>query len=171
MPGAERPSLSQPVQDETAPLLAQAEEEASTEHMLRRTPLPRAQLAAIYTIKLVVPVANTQALPYINKMVEAYNLPAGASVGYYSGLLALALSIGHFGSIFSWGRLSGMRSQTSSCRGYVNICVDWVGRTPVLGIGMLGIAVASVWFGLSTTFLQAFTSRLIRTSVYNTPYN
>ena len=73
------------------------------------TPLPRAQLAAIYLIKLVVPVTNTQMLPYKNKMVASFGLPNERSVGYYTGILSLAHSLGHFATILGWGRLSGMR--------------------------------------------------------------
>ena len=91
---------------EASPLLLG--DAASTDTQRTATnPLPRAQLATIYGIKLVVPIASTQVLPYVNKMVASMDLPGGRSVGYYSGLLAAAHTIGQFLTIFFWGRLSG----------------------------------------------------------------
>ena len=81
----------------------------SSAFVLKATPLPRMQLAAIYGIKLIVPVANTQVLPYINKMVGLMNLPGGRSVGYYTGLLSTAHTAGQILTIFFWGRLSGTK--------------------------------------------------------------
>lgn len=72
------------------------------------TPLPRAQLAAIYTIKLVVPVASTQIMPYVNKMVAGFDLPSEQDVGYYTGLMSFGHTAGAFLTIYAWGRLSGV---------------------------------------------------------------
>ncbi|PSR88834.1 hypothetical protein PHLCEN_2v4983 [Hermanssonia centrifuga] len=76
-------------------------------HPTLRTPLPRAQLVAIYGIKLIVPVASTQVMPYINKMLDGFDLPGGHSVGYYSGLMTTSHTAGQFLTIYFWGRLSG----------------------------------------------------------------
>ncbi|OBZ70714.1 hypothetical protein A0H81_09127 [Grifola frondosa] len=61
-----------------------------TARLLRRSPrpnpLPKAQLAVIYAIKLTIPIALTQALPYINVLVEELAASEGAETGYYSGL-------------------------------------------------------------------------------------
>lgn len=73
----------------------------------RVTPLPRTQLATIYAIKLIVPVAGTQILPYVNKMVAGFDLPSERSVGYYTGLLSFAHTAGQILTIYAWGRLSG----------------------------------------------------------------
>lgn len=81
-------------------------------HALRPNPLPRAQLTIIYGIKLVVPIAGTQIMPYVNKMVASLDLPGGRSVGYYSGLLSMGHAAGAFLTIFFWGRLSGIDSST-----------------------------------------------------------
>lgn len=87
-------------------------------HRAPATPLPRAQLAAIYTIKLVVPVAGTQILPYVNKMVAGFNLPSERDVGYYTGLMSFGHTVGQFMTIYAWGRLSGV--WRSVC------CVSWL---------------------------------------------
>ncbi|GJE97069.1 MFS general substrate transporter [Phanerochaete sordida] len=108
------------------------------------TPLPRAQLAAIYAIKLVVPIASTQALPYVNKMLAGLGVPSERDVGYYSGLLSFAHTAGSFSTIYAWGRLS-----------------DWVGRTPVIGFGMLGLALSTLLFGASQSIAMAVAARLL----------
>jgi hypothetical protein len=71
------------------------------------TALPRAQLAAVYFIKLTVPVVSTQLTPYINKMVSELDLPEGRPVGYYTGLTGLGHGVGQFLTVLPWGRLSG----------------------------------------------------------------
>lgn len=71
------------------------------------TPLPRAQLVAIYTVKLTIVVASTQVLPYLNKMTESLEGVDHRSVGYYSGLLSTSHTLGQIITIFFWGRLSG----------------------------------------------------------------
>lgn len=92
---------------ETSPLLVSVEEVSDIPHARVVNPLPRAQLATIYGIKLVVPISGTQSMPYVNRMVAAMDLPGNRSVGYYSGLLVTAHTVGQFLTIFLWGRLSG----------------------------------------------------------------
>ncbi|KAI0085416.1 MFS general substrate transporter [Irpex rosettiformis] len=125
--------------DENAPLLSKAHGAGSQE-----TPLPRAQLAAIYFIKLTIPVVYTQVQPYLNKMISELDLPPGRPVGYYSGLLGLAINAGQFLTVFPWGRLS-----------------DWLGRTRIITFGLFGLVLSTVAFGLSQTFAQALFFRLL----------
>lgn len=72
------PQATQPTSDETVPLLAK--------HRNQPNPLPRLQLAVIYAIKLTLPIATTQALPYYNVFIEKLASSEGADTGYYSGL-------------------------------------------------------------------------------------
>jgi hypothetical protein len=72
------------------------------------TPLPKAQLAAVYAIKLIVPVVSFQHLPYINKWIEDLHLSGNKSTGYYSGLLGTAFTLAQFLSVYPWARLSGV---------------------------------------------------------------
>ena len=53
----------------------------------RPNPLPKLQLALVYFIKLIIPIAATQNLPYINVLVADLAKAAGAKTGYYSGLV------------------------------------------------------------------------------------
>ncbi len=62
-----------------------------SEHLLAKrkvkpNPLPKLQLAIIYAIKLALPIASTQILPYYNVLVGKLAASEGADTGYYSGL-------------------------------------------------------------------------------------
>ena len=50
------------------------------------TPLPKIQLAVIYAIKLTLPIALSQSIPYYNVLIEKLAASEGAVTGYYSGL-------------------------------------------------------------------------------------
>ena len=50
------------------------------------TPLPKGQLGTVYAIKLTLPIALTQVLPYFNVLVEKLAASEGADTGYYSGV-------------------------------------------------------------------------------------
>lgn len=59
---------------------------------VRTNPLPKLQLAAIYSVKLLVPIASTQIMPYVNLMIQELLENSGIEsgkerVGYYSGLV------------------------------------------------------------------------------------
>ena len=42
----------------------------------------------VFFIKLVIPIAGTQTLPYINVLVADLAKASGAQTGYYSGIVA-----------------------------------------------------------------------------------
>lgn len=71
-------------------------------------PLPKGQLAAVYTIKLFIPVASLQMLPYVNQMIEDLHLSGARSTGYYSGLVGSAFALAQLLSVYPWARLSGV---------------------------------------------------------------
>ncbi|KAI0688763.1 MFS general substrate transporter [Cytidiella melzeri] len=129
----DRPTTRQEL-DERAPLLSQA-------LVLEATPLPSAQLAAIYYIKLVIPLSLVQVAPYVNTMVYDLGL---RPVGYYSGLLSTAVSVGSFLTVFPWGWLS-----------------DRFGRTRIIAFGTLGLGLSAAGFGLSKSFAQALLFRFL----------
>lgn len=72
-----------------------------------QNPLPKAQLAAVYTIKLIVPLVSLQILPYVNQMIEDLHLSGARSTGYYSGLVGSAFTLAQLLSVYPWARLSG----------------------------------------------------------------
>lgn len=63
-----------------------------TDHLLAKkarvkpNPLPKFQLAVIYAIKLTLPIAHTQAMPYYNVLIGKLAASEGADTGYYSGV-------------------------------------------------------------------------------------
>ncbi|EMD37323.1 hypothetical protein CERSUDRAFT_50458 [Gelatoporia subvermispora B] len=107
------------------------------------TPLPKLQLAAIYAIKLTLPVSHTQMMPYLNELVAKLAASEGAETGYYSGL-GSAGGVSHLLTIYLWARVS-----------------DRVGRIPVIVIGTIGIAVFTVLFGLSQSFATVLLTRFL----------
>ena len=72
-----------------------------------QNPLPKAQLAAVCTIKLLVPLVSLQILPYVNQMIEDLHLSGARSTGYYSGLVGSAFALAQLLSVYPWARLSG----------------------------------------------------------------
>ncbi|KAG8847042.1 hypothetical protein FRB96_001692 [Tulasnella sp. 330] len=109
----------------------------------KRTPLPKKQLAIICFCRLAEPIAFTQIFPYINTMVEELRAAGNpADVGFYSGLVDSLFSVAQLMTIFQWGRLS-----------------DRIGRRPVIISGLTGVALASLCFGLSTSFWQVLAFR------------
>ncbi|KZT66347.1 MFS general substrate transporter [Daedalea quercina L-15889] len=101
----------------------------------RPNPLPRLQLAVVYFVKLIIPIAATQNLPYINVLVADLAKAAGAKTGYYSGLVGSARSVAHILTIYFWGRFS-----------------DRHGRKPVVIIGTALTGFFTLLFGISQTF-------------------
>ncbi|KAI0811043.1 MFS general substrate transporter [Irpex lacteus] len=128
-------------QDEHTPLLSG---EPLPEVLEKESPLPIAQLITVYLIKLTVPVVSFQVQPYINKMVSEMDLPVGRPVGYYTGLLGFAHAAGLILTVFPWGRLS-----------------DLFGRKKIIAYGIFSLAVVTIFFGLSKTFLQAAFMRFL----------
>ncbi|KAH9004898.1 major facilitator superfamily domain-containing protein [Lactarius hatsudake] len=101
------------------------------------TPLPKAQLFALCLIRLVEPIAFAQVFPYINEMIADLHLPGGPSrIAFYSGLAESVFAISSLFSIYHWARLS-----------------DVIGRRPVIFIGMLGMNLATLLFGLQRTLV------------------
>ncbi|GBE80717.1 predicted protein [Sparassis crispa] len=123
---------------ETDPLLVRSPQAS------RPTPLPKVQLGAVYAIKLILPIAQTQVLPYLNVLVQGLAKSDGAKTGYYSGVVGSATSVAHLLTIYLWGRIS-----------------DRIGRIPVIVLGTTGIAVFTLLFGLSRTFATVLLTRFL----------
>ncbi|KAG9050204.1 hypothetical protein FS837_007102 [Tulasnella sp. UAMH 9824] len=111
---------------------------------LQVTPLPRAQVAVILLARLAEPIAYTQFLPYINSMVEGFGIAEPERVGFYSGMINGLFALAQLCTIVYWGSLS-----------------DRIGRKPVIIIGLSGVSVATLCFGLSRTLWQLLLSRVL----------
>ncbi|KAG8991134.1 hypothetical protein FRB93_002914 [Tulasnella sp. JGI-2019a] len=115
-----------------------AEQQPLLPNKIKRTPLPKKQLAIICLSRLAEPIAYTQIFPYINKMVEELHVTKNpANVGFYSGLVDGLFSLAQLCTIFHWARLS-----------------DRIGRRPVIVSGLTGVCIGSLCFGLSTSLWQ-----------------
>ncbi|KAG6370555.1 major facilitator superfamily domain-containing protein [Boletus reticuloceps] len=106
------------------------------------TPLPKAQLGALFAVRIVDPIAYQQIFPYINQLLADLRVAEPEQVGFYSGLVESAYSLAQVFSVYQWGRIS-----------------DIVGRRPVVFTGLVGIAVTTIAFGLSTSFAGIVASR------------
>ncbi|KAG1884857.1 MFS general substrate transporter [Suillus subluteus] len=109
-----------------------------------KTPLPKLQIGILITLQLAEPIASTSIFPYINQLIRELDITGGddAAVGYYAGLIESLFFVGQALTVLRWARLS-----------------DRIGRKPVLVIGLSGICISMLCFGLSTTFWGLIISR------------
>ncbi|KAF7358943.1 Efflux pump azaL [Mycena sanguinolenta] len=100
------------------------------------TPLPKLQLAIIMFVQICEPTAGQSIYPYINQLISELDITGGdpRKVGYYAGLESL-FYITEAATVLQWSRAS-----------------DWVGRKPILLIGLFGTTLSMLCFGLSRTF-------------------
>ncbi|TFY82285.1 hypothetical protein EWM64_g1724 [Hericium alpestre] len=109
------------------------------------TPLPTAQLICLCIVRLVDPIAFTQIFPYVNEMITDLHLTDDPSkVGFYSGMVESSFAIAQLLSIYQWAKLS-----------------DRIGRRPVIFMGIMGMAVANIFFGLSNTLAGLIVARCL----------
>ncbi|KAF8630390.1 hypothetical protein AX15_002946 [Amanita polypyramis BW_CC] len=133
--------------DESCPLLGdQPDSLIDTRKPSRVTPLPKLQLTALCITRLVDPIAFTQVFPYINEFLASLHLSDEdpSRIGLYSGLVESSFAIAQLCSIYQWARVS-----------------DIIGRRPIIIGGALGLALTTLFFGLSTTFAQILISRCL----------
>ncbi|KAJ3964204.1 major facilitator superfamily domain-containing protein [Lentinula raphanica] len=134
---------------EATPLLSddvQNDPEDQNPHILKPvTPLPMAQLLIICTIRLMDPIAFTQIFPYINEFITFLKLTDDPSqTGFYSGLVESTFAVTQFLAIYQWSKLSNK-----------------IGRRPVVMVGTLGVALSTMYFGLSSSLTDLLLSRVI----------
>lgn len=82
--------------DETCPLLRASNAESQNAGKPKSTPLPKGQLAALCTVRIVEPIAFTQLFPYVNEFMNDLHLTDDPSkIGFYSGLVVRQLIQSH----------------------------------------------------------------------------
>ncbi|PPQ76530.1 hypothetical protein CVT26_013365 [Gymnopilus dilepis] len=111
-----------------------------------RTPLPKLQIAIILLLQVCEPICSQSIYPYINELVGTLDIIGGdeRKVGYFAGLIESLFFVTEAITVFHWSRLS-----------------DRIGRKPVLLIGMLGLIISMLCFGLSRTFITLVISRCL----------
>ncbi|KAJ7667200.1 major facilitator superfamily domain-containing protein [Mycena rosella] len=129
-----------------------------------RTPLPKLQLSVIMLVQICEPLASQSIYPYINQLVSELDITGGdeKKVGYYAGLIVecqnrilLAQtndSCAQESLFFFTEALTVLQWSRAS---------DRIGRKPILIIGLFGVAVSILCFGLSHTFWTLIASRCL----------
>ncbi|KZT73184.1 MFS general substrate transporter [Daedalea quercina L-15889] len=110
------------------------------------TPLPRGQISILFVLLLVEPIFSQCIYPFINQLVSELDIIGGdeKKIGYYAGLIESIFYLTEVVFVIQWSRLS-----------------DYIGRKPVLLIGMAGATASMICFGLSKRFWQLVLSRCI----------
>ncbi|KAJ7667205.1 major facilitator superfamily domain-containing protein [Mycena rosella] len=102
------------------------------------TPLPKLQLSIIMLIQICEPLASQSISPYINQLVSELEITGGDEKKQSLFFLAEALTV------LQWSRAS-----------------DRIGRKPILLIGLFGVGISILCFGLSRTFWTLVVSRCL----------
>ncbi|KAG8831961.1 hypothetical protein FRC17_002285 [Serendipita sp. 399] len=114
--------------------------------MTVETPLPWRQLGVLLLMNTAEPMTAAVIYPFIAQLVEELHITGGqrSSVGYYVGLVESLFFLTEALFVLQWGRLS-----------------DRIGRKPVLLIGLSGLTLSMLSFGLSHTFFGIVISRAL----------
>ncbi|KAI6032822.1 MFS general substrate transporter [Pisolithus orientalis] len=128
--------------DDRSPLLSNAD----GRELKKPTPLPKGQIMILMLVALVEPIASQCIYPFINELVSDLDITGGdeRAVGYYAGLIESLFFATQALTVFQWSRIS-----------------DQIGRKPVLLVGIFGLSLSILCFGLSKTFASLVISRCI----------
>ncbi|KAF8513960.1 MFS general substrate transporter [Gautieria morchelliformis] len=110
------------------------------------TPLPKFQLFILLYIQAAEPITAYVVFPFINQLIYEYGITHGneKKVGYYAGSINTLFFLTQMVFVFFWGRAS-----------------DRFGRRPVLLVGLWGLTLSIMLFGLSKTFFTLIVSRAL----------
>ncbi|KAG6827619.1 hypothetical protein H0H92_011076 [Tricholoma furcatifolium] len=124
--------------DEETPLLPQQPK--------KRTPLPWAQFTIVLLLQLAEPLTSQVISPFAPQLIRDIGVTDGneSRVGYYVGLLQSLFFLTQACTVLHWSRTS-----------------DFVGRKPVILIGLFGLSVSMFCFGLSRSFWSLVLSRCL----------
>jgi len=108
------------------------------------TPLPRVQLMCLMLLQLVEPVTALCIFPFVSNLVLSTGVTGGdeKKIGYYAGLIESSFYVTEAMFVLQWGVLS-----------------DRIGRKPVLLIGVSGLCIPMLFFGLSKHFMTFIVCR------------
>ncbi|KAI6099653.1 major facilitator superfamily domain-containing protein [Pisolithus sp. B1] len=125
--------------DESTPLLENSQ--AKT-----KTPLPKTQLGLTLFVLFSEPMSSLYIFPFINQLIRELGVTGGddRKIGYYAGVIESLFFATQALTVLCWSRLS-----------------DHVGRKPVLLVGLAGLSVSNLCFGLSREFWALVASRCI----------
>lgn len=134
---------------------------------VRQTPLPKLKLAIVFAVKLLIPVASSQASPYINRLIEQI-VGSSEKVGYYTGLSVRISKITqrkYLGNVLTNCSRDSQSSsfslaQTLAMYPWARLS-DRIGRRPVVLIGSVGIAVSTALFGFVDSLWEIVVFRFL----------
>ncbi|OAX43208.1 MFS general substrate transporter [Rhizopogon vinicolor AM-OR11-026] len=137
------PDLASQQLDEETPLLRS---QGSAIAKKSKTPLPWRQFSMLLVLQIAEPLTAQVISPFAPQLIRDIGITHGdeALVSFYVGLLHSLFFATEALTIFHWSRLS-----------------DYVGRKPVLLIGLFGLSLSMICFGLSTTFWGLVISRCL----------
>lgn len=128
-------------------ILVTAEEgESDSPKAVGITPVPTKQLVVLCICRIADPVVFSQIFPYINEMLGSLALEP-ERVPFYAGLVESSFAIAQLATIYLWARLS-----------------DRFGRRPIIFLGALGMATATMLFGLSKSLTAVLCARSLGAS-------
>ncbi|KAI6114353.1 major facilitator superfamily domain-containing protein [Pisolithus sp. B1] len=113
---------------------------------VKKTPLPKTQLGLALFVLFTGPMSAHYIFPFINQLIRELDVTGGddRKIGYYAGVIESLFYATQALTIFYWSRLS-----------------DHIGRKPVLLVGLMGLSVSNLCFGLSRAFWALVASRCI----------
>ncbi|KIJ14300.1 Drug:H+ antiporter-1 family protein [Paxillus involutus ATCC 200175] len=111
-----------------------------------KTPVPWGQVNVVLFVLVTEPVSSAYIFPFINQLIGELGITGGddRKIGYYAGLIESLFFVAQAATVLQWSRLS-----------------DFIGRKPVIMIGLLGLSISNFAFGLSRTFGTLVISRCI----------
>jgi MFS family permease len=133
--------------NESTPLLNDVRDDLEDQEPLIKeaTPLPMLQLVIVCLIRLMDPIAFTQIFPYINEFIMFLKLTDDPSkTGFYSGIVESTFAVTQFLAIYQWSKLSNK-----------------IGRRPVILAGTFGVALSTMYLGLSSSLTELLFARAI----------
>jgi MFS family permease len=129
--------------DEETPLL---HSEGNAPAKKPQTPLPWRQFSMLLVLQIAEPMTSQVISPFAPQLIRDIGITHGdeALVSFYVGVLHSLFFATEALTIFHWSRLS-----------------DYIGRKPVLLIGLFGLSFSMFCFGLSKTFWSFVISRCL----------
>ncbi|KAL4074787.1 major facilitator superfamily domain-containing protein [Scleroderma yunnanense] len=140
-----------------------------------KTPLPKFQLSLVLLLMFAEPISAQYIFPFINQLIRELDITGGddRKIGYYAGLIVSRNICSCGTKSRDYGPTRGVHSlpfdpqeslffiaQALTTLHWSRLS-DHVGRKPVLLIGLVGLSISNVCFGLSTTFWTIVASRCI----------
>lgn len=135
-----------PSTSERTPLLLVPPSSSSSSLSLSPQPLQWSQIYIILLLQLCEPLTSQSIYPYINQLIRDLGVTDGdeKKVGFYAGLVESLFFLTEALTVLHWSRVS-----------------DSVGRKPVLLIGLAGLGLSTLAFGMARTFTGIVLSRCI----------